>query len=113
MDIGNLPIFSGSKDKKSTSNSEQAGGNRSRSFDTNNSTKNEEKSAWEQIGDYDQPAAAAANNHVGEDEDDEDHEQVQIPRKHTQAKEDSKKESDDAASIASEAAVKATQQHGK
>ncbi|GAN06121.1 hypothetical protein MAM1_0112c05598 [Mucor ambiguus] len=118
MDIGNLPIFSGSKDKTSSSNSNQApiAGNGSRSFDSNKkqAAPNEEKSAWEQIGDYDQPAAAAskANNHVDEDEDEEDHEQVQVPRKHTQTK-DSKKESDDAASIASEAAVKATQQHSK
>ncbi|CAO3637398.1 unnamed protein product [Mucor fragilis] len=114
MDIGNLPIFSGNKDKKSSQ--APTTDNRSRSFDSNKNqaAPSEEKSAWEQIGDYDQPASgnANSNSHVDEDEDEEDHEQVQIPRKHTQSK-DSKKESDDAASIASEAAVKATQLRSK
>ncbi|KAK4512970.1 uncharacterized protein ATC70_003681 [Mucor velutinosus] len=117
MDIGNLPIFSGSKDTKSTSNSNEAPitGNTSRSFESNKkqAAPSEDKNAWEQIGDYDQPAASpSSNSPVDEDEDEEDHEQVQIPRIHTQT-EDSKKESDDAASIASEAAVKATQQHSR
>lgn len=115
MDIGNLPIFSGSVDKKSTCNETLITGNKSRSFDSNNkqASSAEEKCAWEQIGDYDQPAAANSNTNVDEEEDEENHEQVQVPRKHINNDKDTKKESDDAASIASEAAVKATQQHSK
>lgn len=115
MDIGNLPIFSGSMDKKSACNKTPITGNTSRSFDSNNkqASSAEEKCAWEQIGDYDQPAAANSNTNVDDEEAEEDHEQVQIPRKHTNNDKDTKKESDDAASIASEAAVKATQRHSK
>ncbi|KAG2194147.1 hypothetical protein INT46_010401 [Mucor plumbeus] len=106
MDIGNLPIFNG-QNNKSTNNTPV---NTSRSFDSKNTpTQAEEKSAWEQIGDYDQPASNTTNA-IDDDEEEENHEQVQIPRKHVNSSKE-KKESDDAASIASEAAVKATQQH--
>lgn len=105
MDIGNLPIFNG-QNKKSTNDTPV---NKSRSFDSNNTPKQaEEKNAWEQIGDYDQPASNSTN--VEDEDEEEDHEQIQIPRKQVDNSNE-KKESDDAASIASEAAVKATQQH--
>lgn len=88
MDIGNLPIYNNDKKQKS------------RTF----GDVPEPKSAWDQIGDYDQGPVTLNANSNDDDEDDKKAEQFETPIKTPTAKE--KKESDDAASIASQAAVK-------
>lgn len=87
MDIGNLPIYSDDKKQKSRA----LGG------------LSEPKSAWDQIGDYDEgPATINATN--DDDEDDQRPEQFDNPIKTPTAKE--RQESDEAVLNASEAAVK-------
>lgn len=87
MDIGNLPIYNNDNKQKS------------RTF----GQVPEPKSAWDQIGDYDQgPATTTTTN--DDDEDDKRPEQFDNPIKTPTAKE--RQESDQAASDASKAAVK-------
>jgi hypothetical protein len=89
MDVGNLPIFSGSQ-------------NKSRSHDIN-----APKNPWEEIGDYNQGPATTTTN------DDEEEEVEQVVHKSSQKPptEKEKQESNDAASIASQAAVKESQKN--
>lgn len=90
MDIGNLPIFSG--DKKTT---------KSRSNDISDTKA--AKNPWEEIGDYNEGPATNGNMN------DTDEEESEVEQRETVVKTPSAKErqeSDDAASIASQAAVK-------
>lgn len=86
MDIGNLPIFSGDKNT-----------NKSRSNDIS------AKNPWEEIGDYNEGPATNCNMN-DTDEEENEVEQRETVVKTPSAKE--RQESDDAASIASQAAVK-------
>ena len=95
MDIGNLPIFGGNKSTtKSRSNDE--------------ADKAPSKNAWDQIGDYNDQGPATVSD---DSEDNEDKEQAETVAK-TPTKEERQK-SDDAASIASEAAVKGQKDQSK
>lgn len=97
MDVGNLPIFSGNNNNNQ---------NKTRSTDNNTVTK---KNPWDEIGDYNEgPATTSSNTN-----DDEDEEKEQVVHKSNQKAPTEKEiqESNDAASIASQAAVKESQKN--
>ncbi|OBZ90011.1 hypothetical protein A0J61_01955 [Choanephora cucurbitarum] len=88
MDIGNLPVYTKTTNK---------------TRDPNSTTK---KDAWDRIGDYEEAPASNTKN----DDDEEEKEQVIVHKKETVSPEE-RKEADDAASIASELAVKESRKH--
>lgn len=93
MDVGNLPIYSGHNQ-------------RSRS-----SIEPKTENKWEQIGDYEGESSASTTNGNNKEENDDDFIEEK-DSKPTKVNCKDKKESDDAASIASEIAKKESLKHG-
>lgn len=99
MDIGNMPIYT-NKPQQHTQQDQP----KSRAMSSiPPPVQQQPKNAWDEIGDYEEEPYTGPNN---DDDEEEEKEQPETP---TPAKTPSKKEkqeSDDAASIASQAAVK-------